>query len=127
MKRILFAAMLLGATPALADGCPEHSPIGYAVQFKMESILGEPISGLDELSLKELGDRHWRARKIAEWSDSLAPGNVQSCYREWAVFYLTNIEEEVYNRFHRQQPSPDTEGELQAKGHLLVPSLPTPK
>ena len=65
--------------------------------------------------------------KPLEWSDSLAPGNVQSCYREWAVFYLTNIEEEVYNRFHRQQPSPDTEGELQAKGHLLVPSLPTPK
>lgn len=128
MKRLLLAAALLAAaaTPAAAGECVSASPTDFAVQFKMHEIVGEPISGLDEFSLKQLGDRHWKLRQVAEWTDTLAPGEVQSCYRQWVVFYLSNVNEEVEAR-RRSTPHPDMiHAEAQAAGHELAFHLPAP-
>jgi hypothetical protein len=129
LKPLIVAFLLAGAAPAFAD-CLDFSPMDFAVQFKMHDILGDPISGLDEFSMKELGDHHWKARQIAKWTDDLAPGCVKEAYRRWVLFYLRNYEEETDRRRHPHAVVPDNDpahGREQDQARDLMDKIPTPK
>lgn len=122
------AAVVCWAAPAFAQICRDHSPEDFAVMFKLKEVFGDGFPfGLDSMSLRELGDRHWKARKLKEWAFSQRFYCIGSQYRDWLRFYLKNIDEEVSERSVKHQPTPDPYNEIeQEEGHKLAARLPTP-
>ena len=122
---LFLLTFMLAASAAQAD-CANDTGTSYAVQFKLNGILGS-WQDYENYSLLQLGQAHWKVRLMMEWARTIPPGCVREHYLGYLGLYMESIEANAgrLEAGHRTQADPHDADE-QAAGRLMADHIPSP-